>query len=302
MGITIAHGGDIEYIAETTHGGGLPSSGQLEIPSDSVRNIELAISSNVERHKTVSDYDSVDTSYHSREYTLTIEYALQQCNTSGSHTSTTALENYAVTRTSGDLTSLAFVYSTNGSYYLLKGGKINSWSMPFALNESLIVTVEIWGTEIETATSASTFTNYSSLTASETIGNAFEVYGGGAITRSGKWSNGIKAGTLTISNNLERVPKIGTQDMIGVYPQEIDVGLSCDILTDSGGKTDIDDLLTPDETDIVIQSGTTSNTSYKWTLTNPSYNSEPVVYKVGMSHMVISADIGAEAITYTTVS
>ncbi|RLI52662.1 MAG: hypothetical protein DRP09_17455 [Candidatus Thorarchaeota archaeon] len=174
--------------------------------------------------------------------------------------------------------------------------------MPFALNESLIVTVEIWGTEIETATSASTFTNYSSLTASETIGNAFEVYGGGAITRSGKWSNGIKAGTLTISNNLERVPKIGTQDMIGVYPQEIDVGLSCDILTDSGGKTDIDDLLTPDETDIVIQSGTTSNTSYKWTLTNPSYNSEPVVYKVGMSHMVISADIGAEAITYTTVS
>ena len=112
MGITIAHGGDLEYIAETTHGGGLPNSGQLEVPSDAITNIELSIVSNVERHKNVNDYDMQDTSYHSRHYVLTVEYKLQQVNTSGTHTISTCLEAYALTRTAGDLSSLACIYQT----------------------------------------------------------------------------------------------------------------------------------------------------------------------------------------------
>ena len=172
----------------------------------------------------------------------------------------------------------------------------------FAIDETITVTAELWATKGSTNTDATNFANYSDLTASPAVGNTFEVYGGGAITKSGKWANGIKSGTLNINNNLERVPKVGSQDVAAIYPQNEDVGCTCAILTDAGGKTDVDDLLTPDETDIVFSSGTTASQSLKWTLTNPSYNRQPLVYRVDMSHMVIDADIGAEAIALAAYS
>lgn len=300
MSLTIAHGGDLEYIAEATFDAGFPASGSLLVPSDSITSIELAFVSNVERHKTVSDHVAIDTSYHSREVSLTVEYKLQQRDATGTYDFDKSLEYYGLYRSSHDLSSLCFLYSTNGTHYRVKGAKVNSLSFTCNVDESITVSAEIWGTGGTAETSAATFTNYSSLTPAAAIGNSFEVYGGSAITKSGKFANGIKSGTFTFNNGLERIPHVGSQDTYWIAPGGLDISMTLDILTDAGGKTDVDDLLSGDETDIVFDTGTTADKSQKFTFTNPSFNRTPVIYRADMTHMVISGDIGAEDVTHAT--
>lgn len=303
MAITIAHGGDIEYIKEASFGAGLPASGSLDIPSDAIMNIELSIEQNLERIIPVNDHDAVDTAYHSRQYTLTIEYLCQLVDAAGIHQLTNTLEYGATLRTSHILNSYAFVYkaghsTTDDAFYYLRGGKINSMDVTWNINETIKISVEIWGTSMTDGTAGSDFTNYSSLTASAAVGNAFEVYGGGAITRSGAFAAGVKSGTLTINNNLERVPNVGSQDCVHIAEGEQHIGFVGDVVADSGGKPEVDDLLAASETAIVLDTGTTANTSQKFTLNNPSYNRMPIIQRVGDTHMLLSVDIGAETITH----
>lgn len=303
MSISIGHNGWLKYIAESTPGAGLPASGVLQVPGDGIISAEIVPTMNKEHHYNIDDYDAWDTSYHSREFVLNLSYKLQQVNTTGSHQFAVCLENYAINRTSGDLTSVAFVMKTNAAgHYLIKGGKCNTSSFENALNSAIIVTEEWWGTTLTPAKLPTTFTNYSSLTQPVACGGAVEIYGGGAITKSGKWSNGVKSATLTIGNQLERVPKLGSQDMVGIYPGTIQIGLKADILSTAGGSTDIADLLTPDEVSIILASGTTASKSHKFTLSKPSYTTAPVTYRADTTHYVTPADITAESLTYAAYS
>ena len=296
MAITISVG-DVEYIATTETGGGLPSSGQLEIPSDSILSAELTIDANVKRHFNIASQTATDTTHHNRDYTLNLQYELQQVEAATHHQIATCLEAYAITRASYDLSSLAFVvdYLHGATSLLLKGAKVNTLSYACSINDAILMSAEIWGTGIETGTANADFTNYSSLDASVAVANQIEIYGGAAITRSGMYAAGVKSGTFTINNNLERIPKVGSQDATGIKPGDIEWSFAGEALSDGGSKTDFDDLIAAGETDIVFDTGTTASASQKITLTNPTYNRQSQVLRQGDKHLVLGVDLGAES-------
>jgi hypothetical protein len=302
MAITAGFQGAIEYIAESTYGGGLPASGQLEIPSDAVTNVNLDISREVKRHHDIGSASCVETTYHSKAYTLTIDYELQQLNAATQYTASTSLEYYTVTRSSGDLNSLAFVYDTGDGVFLLKGGLVNRYSWNCTQDEAVQVSVEIIGNAVETDTAASNFTNYGDLTSASAIGNSIETYSGASITRSGKWTEGINSFTMEINNNVDRLFEVGESEAASTKPGYTDISGTAVIIASDGGKTPVDDILSGDEVNIVAQSGTTSGASHKFTLSNASYNSIPVVYQTDMTGMLVDANWGAESVAYGAVS
>ena len=300
--VTLAHNGDIEYIAETTYGAGFPATGQLEIPSDSVIESTLEARRILKRHHTVSTDAAVDTTYHSKVYVLTMSYVVQQLKTSGQHISTTCLPYYAITRSAGDLGSLAINYDTNGSNFGVYGVKINTISMQMTQDEAIIANVELWGNGLETEDAASDFTNYSSLTPAGSIGEDLEIFEGASVTRSGSWTDGISDFNFTINNNMARIPKLGTSEAVGVYPAHTDLAGAVEIITAAGGEVDVDELLEGTETDIVAQTGTTSSKSMKFTFSNAAYARTPVPYRIDMSAVLVAADWEAESVAFAAVT
>jgi hypothetical protein len=118
--------------------------------------------------------------------------------------------------------------------------------------------------------------------------------------------SGIKGATITINNNLERIPRINTGTAQGgdyaiILPGVQEVGLTADIVADAGGKLDMDDIIGDVEVPVVLASGSLTGVSQKWTLTNPHFNSQPVVYQADMTTLIISANMGAESIAYAAV-
>lgn len=297
MAIQATHIGGFYYQAEASYGAGLPASGQQEIPSDSIESVNFTPAMNIQRLPTINDYDYQDTTYGARDYTITVAHPFQQLKAATQHLQTTCLEYYAVTRTAGDLQSIACVLKTGAASWLVfKGAKINSQSLAFSVGEQVNETTELWANNLTTSATLPT-----GGTPAAAIASTFDTFNGALISRSGKWLAGIKSATLTINNNLERIPRIsttGTQggDYAYIMPGLQETKLTADIIADGAGKTDIDDLLADPETTIVIQTGITPNYSLKWTLTHPSFNALPVVYTADMKTLILSADMGAENI------
>lgn len=300
--VVLAHNGDLEYIAEATYGAGFPATGQLEIPSDSVIDSTLEVRRVLKRHHTISTDAAVDTTFHSKVYVLTVNYAFQQCKAATQHLINTILPYYATHRTNGDLDSLAINYDTNGTNYGLYGAKINNLGMSMSQDEAVTVTTEIWGKELETETTAATFTNYSSLTPAGTISEDIDIFEGAVVTRAGSWADGIQSFDFTINNNLDRIPKLGSDEAIGVYPAHTDLTGSVDIITAAGGEVDVDELLDGTETSIIAQTGSTASKSAKFTFTKAAYARTPVPYRVDMSAVLVAADWEAESVTLAAVT
>lgn len=300
MAILATHIGSYFYMVEASYGAGF-AAGQQDIPSDSVTSATMTPAMNVKRLPTINDYDYQDTTIGAHDYTVNVEYAFQQIKAATQHTATTCLEYLAINRTAGDIASLASCLKTGtASWLVLKGGKINTQNINFAIGEPVTVATEIWQNNL--STSATTPTG----TVASAIAEAFDTFNGSLFTRTGKWVAGIKSATLTINNNLERIPKINTGTAQGgdygyIMPGLQDIGLTVDIIVDTGGKADIDDILTDPETTIILQTGTTAGKSAKWTLTKPTFNTEPVVYTADMTTLIISANMGCESLAFATV-
>ena len=300
MAIQAAHIGSYYYQVESAYSAGF-AAGQQEIPSDAVTSASMTPSTNPQRLPTINDYDYQDTTFGARDYTINVEYPFQGLKAATQHTSVLCLEYLALNRTAGDIASIASCLKTGASSFLvLKGGKINTQGITFAVGEPVTVATEIWANNL--TTSATTPTG----TAPGEIATKFEQFNGSLFTRAGKWVAGIKSATLNINNNLERIPRINTGTAQGgdyslIMPGLQDIGLTVDIIADSAGKTDIDDLLTDPETTIILQTGIATGVSVKWTLTKPTFNSEPVVYTADMTTLIISANMGCESIAFAAV-
>ena len=297
--VTLAHNGDLEYVAETTYGAGIPTTPTMQIASEAMIESTLEVRRVLKRHHTISTDAAVDTTYHSKVYVLTMSYVVQQLKATTTHTATTCIPYYAVTRSAGDLTSLACVYDTNGSAYLLKGAKINTYSQQMTQDEAIIANVEIWGNGLEVEDVPSDFTNYA---AAGTIGEDLEIFEGASVTRSGSWTDGISDFNFTINNNMARIPKLGTSEAVGVYPAHTDLTGSAEIITAAGGEVDVEELLNATETDIVAQTGTTSSKSMQFTFSNAGYARTPVPYRIDMSAVLVAADWEAESVAFAAVT
>jgi len=295
MAIQATHIGGYYYQVEASYGAGF-ATGQQQIPADVVESMNFTPAMNIQRLATINDYDYQDTTFGARDYTITCAHPYQQLGAAAMHTQVLSLEYLAVNRTAGDMASIASCLKTGASSYLIfKGGKINTQNIAFSVGEQVNVTTEIWASNLTTSASVPAGT------APSVIGTAFDTFNAALVAKSGKWVAGIKACTLTINNNLERIPRIATAGAQGgdyayIMPGIQETKLTADIIADGAGKSDIDDLLAGEETNIVIQSGTTPNLSTKWTLTKPTYNGIPVVYSADMTTLILSADIGAESL------
>jgi hypothetical protein len=251
---------------------------------------------NPSRLPTISQPTAIDTVAGQHDYTVNLEYALQDISTE--HTRLLSLENWAITRTAGDLQTvcLDLMTKTGVAYFILKGGKINTATYTFAMNQPTQVALEIWFTNLTTAASLPTGT------AAVAMSSSFSTFNGSTITRSGKWAAGVKGATLTINNNLERIPMVkATTAQGGDYTVIMsgiqEYSLTADIIADAGGKSDIDDILSDPETTIAVASKVGAG-GYLWTLTKPWFNSEPVVYTADMTTMILSANMGAESCAF----
>ncbi|MCK5018090.1 MAG: hypothetical protein KAS32_13620 [Candidatus Peribacteraceae bacterium] len=302
MTITPGYSGDIEWVLESAYGT-TPSAQQLQIPADAVIRCHLDINREVKRHYGITSHSAVDTTYHTKAYTLSLEYELQLLKTTGAqHNVDETLGYHATHRTAGDLDSLSIYFEAGTEAFLLKGGLVNKYSWDCSQDNAIHVTVEIIGNAVETGANLAALTNYTGQTASAAIATAIEIFEGSAITRSGKWAEGIKSGSFSIDNQVERLFKAGSSEAVSVKPKfTVSEGATL-VYASDGGKTPVDDILSGDEVAIVFASGTTSSESHEFTFGNASYNAVPVVYETGMTGMSVDLKWGAESVAFAAVT
>lgn len=143
MPIQTGFSANIEYLQENSYGGGLynPSSvTYLEKPSDVIKNILLTADENPEVLFSISDVDGVTTIGKQKEYTLKIDYLLQQGNT--------ALSEAINRNTDNDLNSYVFIITYGGKYYTIKGCKANTIEVRGEVGEPIIVSTEYIAKEV----------------------------------------------------------------------------------------------------------------------------------------------------------
>ena len=302
MAITPGYDGDLEWVKEATYGT-VPTAVQLQVPSDTVIRSHLDIHREVKRHYGITSHSATDTTYHTKAYTLTTEFELQQMKIAGAqHLVTTTLGYHATHRTSGDLDSLSFYFDCSAGAFLLKGGLINKYSWDCSQDNAIHVTCEIIGNAVETGANLAALTNYSGQTSSGAISETIETFEGAGITRSGKWSEGIKSGNFSIDNQIERLFKAGSSEAASVKPKFVIGEGSALVYCSDGAKTPVDDLLSGDEVDVVFASGTTASQSHKFTFANASYTDTPVIYETGMTGMTVDVKWGGESVAFAAMS
>lgn len=303
MAITPGYDGDFEWVLESTYGT-TPTIQPLQIPSDVLIRSHLDIHREVKRHYGINSHNAIDTTYHTKAYTLTVEYKLQQMETTGTqHIATTTLGYHATHRTSGDLDSLSIYFDTSAGAFLLKGGLINKYSWDCSQDNAIHVTCEIIGNAVVTGANLAALEAYSGQTpAAITIGETIETFEGAGITRSGKWSEGIKSGNFSIDNQIERLFKAGSAEAASVKPKFVIGEGSALVYCSDGAKTPVDDILSGDEVAIVFASGTTSGKSHQFTFANASYTDIPVIYETGMTGMTVDIKWGGESVAFAAVS
>jgi hypothetical protein len=302
MAITPGYSGDIEWVLESVYGT-TPSIQQLQIPSDAVIRCHLDIHREVKRHYGIVSHSAIDTTYHTKAYTLSLEYELQLLKTTGAqHNVDETLGYHATHRTAGDLDSLSIYFEAGTEAFLLAGGLVNKYSWDCSQDNAIHVTAEIIGNAVTSGANLAALTNYSGHTASAAIATGIEIFEGCGITRSGKWSEGIKSGNFSIDNQVERLFKAGSSEATSVKPKfTIGEGTAL-VYASDGGKTPVDDILSGDEVAIVFASGASSGTSHQFTFANASYNDIPVVYETGMTGMTVDIKWGAESVAFAAVA
>lgn len=302
MTITPGYSGDFEWVLESVYGT-VPTAAQLQIPSDAFIRATLDIHREVKRHYGIQSHNAVDTTYHTKAYTLSVEFELQLMKTTGAqHLVTTTLGYHATHRSSGNLDSISSYLDTNAGAFLLSGGLVNKYSWDCSQDNAIHVTAEIIGNAIETGAALADLTNYSGQTASAAIGEEIEIFEGSVIGRSGKWSEGIKSGNFTLDNQIERLFKAGSAEAASVKPKFIIGEGTVLVYCSDGGKTPVDDIISGDEVDIIFASGASSGQSHEFTFAKAAYNDIPVIYETGMTGMTVDIKWGGESVAFAAVT
>ena len=292
--ITSGHLADLEYIPEAT-AGTEPSSGTLQIPSDIVTNVSLNTVNNAEILYAIDDYDGVGSATGLREVVLTFDFVKQQLNTTGEHLIGDSVEYYAVTRSSGQPSSLCFYYTPyTGCTYMITGGYINSYSETVNEGDKTIkCSVEVWGYSCATSNA-----NYASLTAASAIGNSYEKFTGASITKSGATvGKGVSEFSFSVENNLARIPVVGSSALTGIYAGNQVVSGSMNILVEDGGAVQFGSMDSAHSNSIVYNSGATASTSETWTFGNSIFTNMPIETASDTAYVVSNANWIARSVT-----
>ena len=294
MAITSGHQADLEYIEETAYGTE-PDSGTLQIPSDNILSVRLEPTSNAEVLYSISDYDGQSTITGTHEVVLSFDYILQQVNTSEEHQLSDSIEYYAQHRTNGQLKSLTFYYTPkSGTIYMINGAVCNTFEMTASADDKTIrCHAEFWGKLTSTSNS-----HYNELTSASAIGTDYEKYSLGGVTRGGSTiESGVTSFRFTISNNLERIPVVGSNTVTDIFAGKQELSGDMDVLVSDGGGTLFSDMFNKNSASLVFSTGNTSNQSLKWTFTNMTYTGTPQEVTSDTPFIVSSIPWIAESVT-----
>jgi hypothetical protein len=288
---------NVQFIKETSRGAAV-GSGQLYRVSDAVENVNLVGRNNGEVVYSVYDYDGQGTIFGAEEYVLTFDYYLQRNHTT-SHPSTNSIEYYALTRSSGNLSTLEFIVHTDSnSTYRLNNGVINTWSLT-PEEKRIKCSAEILFSEVTT-----TGMNYHLYTAAVACGTTFEQFQGATCTRTGSFEAGVSGFTMNINNNADRIPVLGSSTPT-VYESLENLGGTVDILLNDGGNNDWGEMTLETKQSIVFQSGTSTTTtdqSMKWTFTNAHFSEVPIPFTTDTRVVQSGITWGAETVALTSVT
>jgi len=272
MAITSGHQADLEYVEESSYGVE-PASGTLQIPSDNILGVRLEPVNNAEVLYSIGDYDGQSTVTGVHEVVLSFDYILQQVNTSGEHQLSDSIEYYAQYRSSGQPKSLTFYYTPkSGTIYMVNGAVCNSFEMSASADDKTIrCHAEFWGKLTSTSNS-----HYNDLTSSSAIGTDYEKYGLGSVKRGGSTiESGVTSFRFTISNNLERIPVVGSNTVTSIFAGKQEISGDMDVLVSDGGGTIFGDMFNKNSASLVFCTGSTSSKSLKWTFSNMVYTGVP---------------------------
>ena len=255
---------NIEYLQENTYGGGFynPASvTYLKRPSDIIKNILVTANENPEVLFSISDVDGFATIGKQKEYTLKIEYLLQQGSTSLSE---------AINRnTDNDLNSYVFLITYGGKYYTIKGCKANTVEIRGEVGEPIVVSIEYIAKEV-TVSSTDPVSSYANLRHANALANSYATYSGASISRGGgTFGYGTRTFSITINNNLERIYKVQSNKIDNLVAGKLLTEGTLDIYLEKGAQTEFELVENLNKANIVVSFGISSPSSL--TATNSTF-------------------------------
>lgn len=260
---------DIEFYEEQTFGGGLydpAAADTMKRISDTIVSASLTANNNAEVIFSIGDVNGVDTIDKQHEYTLRIEYLLQDAGAADQ------LIKYGITRNSdNDLDSLVFLVQIGDYYYEIKGCKCNSVEITGDVGEIVRVTQEFFCKEVTSPSTTDPLSSLVNLSHASAIGTSYAKYSGASITRGGSTIGyGTRSFSATINNNLERVYTVGDTNVSTIVAGKLEISGNIDVYIEEGGAAQWGWITGASSANIVIDFGFTSPSL---TLTNCTFSS-----------------------------
>jgi len=227
---------DIEFYAESTYGEGLynPATGDtMWRVSNLINSITLTNNNNAEVLFSIGDVSGADIILKQKEYTLRIEYILQEVGSLSE-----SLLYYGITRnSSNDLDSVVFLIQYDDTYYECKGGICNSVEISGDVGEPIKVTQEFYFSDVTTS-STDPLSSLTNLSHSSALTGDYATYGGADVSRSSVTIGyGTRSFSVTVNNNAERVFAVGSDKPKTIVAGKMDISGTIDVYIDEGGLT-----------------------------------------------------------------
>ena len=230
---------DIEFYAESTYGEGLynpTSADTMRRISNVINSITLTNNNNAEVLFSIGDAAGVDTITKQKEYTLRVEYILQETSSLSE-----SLLKYGITRNSNnDLDSIVVLITYGDKYYECKGGICNSVEVSGDVGEPVKVTQEFFFNDVS-ETSTDPLSSLTNLSHAPSLTTSYAIYNGASVTRNGSTIGyGTRSFSLTINNNAERVFTVGSDKPSTIVAGKQNLSGTLDIFINEGGATEWD--------------------------------------------------------------
>lgn len=255
---------DIEWLNESYYGSGITLTDTTKTVSDIIHDIRITPNNSAEPVFSVSDVAAADTIYTNEEYTVRIEYELQDTSTAAN-----SLLKYGITRNaSNDLDSVAFSVQIGDKYYEFQGGICNTVEVRGEVGRPIIVTQEFFCNDCVDPS-----TSFPGDTHASAFNSTIAVYGGATITKGGSAIGyGTRSFALTINNNAERVFKEGSPTASQIVAGKLDISGTIDVFIEEDADTQWGWITGKTESNIVIDPGLTNYPATGITLTNAVFD------------------------------
>jgi hypothetical protein len=238
---------DIEWKEEASYGAGITGVDTCKTVSNVINGVTLMGNNNAECIFSIGDVAAADTVTGVEEYTLTVDYLLQD-----SESSTYSLLYYGTHRNSdNDLDSVAFSLQIGDKYYELTGGICNSVQLQMEEGGHIRVTQEFYLDDVDDPV-----TSFVGGTHASAFTGPLASYGGCSFQKAGAaLAEGTRSFSVTINNNAERLYSIGSDVASKITAGLVNISGTADVHIDADADTVWGWMTGATEGDIVIDTG-----------------------------------------------